>query len=233
MICRWPIGAGWRRRRPASPGDVQRAAKLLFEQSSSVAVVVIDRPAIRTADEVVAAIGSMDPRDMIRAMFETAPSRLPRSSIVRWPATTPCCPRSRRRCRRTSERLGCRSSANRSRPSPICAGCWRRGLKHFTPIESRVAGILERDYDARAADRASLAPVDLIERTTTGIRWLPEGGVKRVILAPSYFSRPYNFLMSGSDFRFFGYPVLDEALETDRPTGGAAVGRPTPPGARG
>ena len=89
--------------------------------------------------------------------------------------------------------------------------------ERFTPIESRVAGILERDYDARAGDRASLAPVDLIERTTTGIRWLPEGGVRRVILAPSYFSRPYNFLMSGSDLRFFGYPVLDEALEAIDP----------------
>ena len=53
-----------------------------------------------------------------------------------------------------------------------------------------------------------LAPVDLIERTTGGIRWLPEAGVRRVILAPSYFSRPYNFLMSASDWRFFGYPVV-------------------------
>ena len=53
----------------ALPQDVQSAAKLLFD-SLAVAVVVIDRPAIRTADDVVAAIGSMDPREMIRAMFE-------------------------------------------------------------------------------------------------------------------------------------------------------------------
>ena len=38
-----------------------------------------------------------------------------------------------------------------------------------------------------------------------------------MILAPSYFSRPYNFLMSASDFRLFGYPVSDEALEAVDP----------------
>jgi DNA-binding transcriptional ArsR family regulator len=34
-----------------------------------------------------------------------------------------------------------------------------------------------------------------------------------VILGPSYFSRPYNFLMSGGEWRFFGYPVADTALD--------------------
>ncbi len=34
-------------------------------------------------------------------------------------------------------------------------------------------------------------------------------------MAPSYFSRPYNFLLAGDDWRFFGYPVADDALEPD------------------
>jgi len=87
----------------------------------------------------------------------------------------------------------------------------------FTPIESRVGDIIERDYELRAADRETLSPVDLIERTTGGIRWLPEAGVRRVILAPSYFSRPYNFLMNAADWRLFGYPVSDDALEANDP----------------
>jgi DNA-binding transcriptional ArsR family regulator len=82
----------------------------------------------------------------------------------------------------------------------------------FSAIEDRVRAILERDYDDRAADRERLAPADLIERTTGGVRYLPEPGVSRVILAPSYFSRPYNFLMSAGDWRLFGYPVADSAL---------------------
>jgi DNA-binding transcriptional ArsR family regulator len=89
--------------------------------------------------------------------------------------------------------------------------------ERFSPIEAHVSAIQERDYDSRATDRATLAPADLIERTTNGIRWLPESGIRRVILAPSYFSRPYNFLMSSGDWRLFGYPVADEALEAIDP----------------
>lgn len=36
-----------------------------------------------------------------------------------------------------------------------------------------------------------------------------------MVLAPSYFSRPYNFLLAGDDWRFFGYPVTDDAVEAD------------------
>ena len=52
-----------------------------------------------------------------------------------------------------------------------------------------------------AGDRATLGPFDLIEQTTGGIRWLSEPGVRRVILAPSYFARPYNFLLGSADWR--------------------------------
>ena len=57
-------------------------------------------------------------------------------------------------------------------------------------VEPRVGRILQRDYDLRAGDRATLEPPALIERTTGGIRWVSEPGVRRVILAPSYFARP-------------------------------------------
>jgi DNA-binding transcriptional ArsR family regulator len=88
----------------------------------------------------------------------------------------------------------------------------RAWQKPFSEIETRVGGILERDYDDRAVDRERLAPAELIEKTTGGVRYLPEPGISRVILGPSYFSRPYNFLMSARDWRFFGYPVADTAL---------------------
>jgi DNA-binding transcriptional ArsR family regulator len=90
-------------------------------------------------------------------------------------------------------------------------------LELYQPHEDRIAAILARDYALKAEDRTSLAPVDLIERATGGIRWLPEPGVRRAILAPSYFTRPYNFLLAGDTWRFFGYPVADDALEVDDP----------------
>ena len=61
------------------------------------------------------------------------------------------------------------------------------------------------------------SPAELIERTTMGLRWLGEPGVRRVILAPSYFARPYNYLMAGADWRFFGYPLADAALDRLHP----------------
>jgi DNA-binding transcriptional ArsR family regulator len=85
----------------------------------------------------------------------------------------------------------------------------------FAEVEPRVAAIIQRDFDLRSDDRATLSGSDLVERTTSGIRLVPEPGVRRVILAPSYFSRPYNFLLGGPEWRLDGYPVADAALELD------------------
>jgi DNA-binding transcriptional ArsR family regulator len=83
----------------------------------------------------------------------------------------------------------------------------------FKKIEGRIATIGRRDFALRDADRLTMDKLDLIERTTGGVRWLPTAGISRVVLGPSYFSRPYNFLLGGDGWRFFGYPVADEALD--------------------
>jgi DNA-binding transcriptional ArsR family regulator len=85
----------------------------------------------------------------------------------------------------------------------------------FGEIEARVGAILRKDYDLRAGDRANLVGSDLVERTTNGVRVVPEAGIRRMILAPSYFSRPYNFLLGGAGWRFAGYPVADAAIDLD------------------
>jgi DNA-binding transcriptional ArsR family regulator len=69
--------------------------------------------------------------------------------------------------------------------------------------------------DRRAEDRATLTGSDLIERTTGGVRVVPDASVTRVILAPTYFARPYNYLLAGPGWRFAGYPVADAALDVD------------------
>ncbi len=85
-------------------------------------------------------------------------------------------------------------------------------LPRFRPIEARVGAMIRRDADSRVGDLVTLSATDLIERTTGGIRWLAEPGVRRVILAPSYFARPYNYALGGLDWRLFGYPIGDEAV---------------------
>jgi len=91
-------------------------------------------------------------------------------------------------------------------------GSWAEA---FATVEDRVSGILQRDYDLRAADRATLGPIELVERTTNGIRVESDPTVERVILAPSYFARPFNYLLGGAGWRLAGYPVSDDALELD------------------
>ena len=90
-------------------------------------------------------------------------------------------------------------------------------LPYYLEIEPRVQRIIARDAELRTADRATLEPTELIEHTTNGVRWLSEPGVRRVILAPSYLVRPYNFTFSGLDWRMFVYPVSDLALEPADP----------------
>ena len=86
-------------------------------------------------------------------------------------------------------------------------------LPLYGEVEPRIAQMLERDVAARKVDRASLDADALIERTTGGLRFLAEPQIRRVILAPSYFARPFNYIYQGADWRLFGYPVADAVVE--------------------
>ena len=207
--------------RASLPTDLRELAHDLIESEVwiQVAVAVVDAPAIRTAADVVAALAVVEPRGLVRRVFDDPPGDPQLAGLIDrvldgdssvLPAIAEGLPHDRREARlrllRDPEKI-----VGELR---TVLAAWE---ERFTPIEPRVAAILERDYASRAADRAALAPADLIERTTNGIRWLPESGIRRVILAPSYFSRPYNFLMSAGDWRLFGYPVADEAFEATDP----------------
>jgi len=205
----------------ALPAAVRDAAKQLFDSEICVqaAVLLVDRPQVRTAREFVDALADATPGEVIRGVFEYS-NREPEvadlidraiagddAALIALDKTLP------------DHHRQVRLEMIRQPEQTVSAmvdvlAAWS---DLFTPIEPRIAEILERDYEARTADRATLSPGDLIERTTGGIRWLPEAGVRRLVLAPSYFSRPYNFVMSAGDWRLFGYPVSDDALEATDP----------------
>ena len=90
---------------------------------------------------------------------------------------------------------------------------WR---ERFEPIEDRIARFGERDAAARRADLARLPLAEVVEQATGGVRWLPDAKIRRVILAPAYFCRPYNYVFGGGDWRMFCYPMSDAALNLDR-----------------
>lgn len=205
----------------AMPPEIAAEFKRLFESDVCihVAIIAIDRPQIRTAMDVVAAVKGTPYKDVLLGMFEEGPGDQALQALVGQalegdqsvlPAIEELLPEWKREARIEILREPEQTVAD----LVTVLSWWEEA---FSPIESRVIDIIERDYDLRSSDRETLAPVDLIERTTGGIRWLPEAGVRRVILAPSYFSRPYNFLMNAADWRFFAYPVSDDALEASDP----------------
>jgi DNA-binding transcriptional ArsR family regulator len=202
--------------RKSLPQDVQDAIELLFESELAIhaGVLLVDQPDVRTSGDVVALVESTSPTDLVGALFAEDGHDAELASLIRraiagdalaLPALKEKLPDWNRKGRIELLR------------DPIVAkerilSVLRAWQGPFSAIEARVLAILERDYDGRADDRTRLAPAELIETTTGGVRYLPEPGISRVVLGPSYFSRPYNFLMSARDWRFFGYPVADSAL---------------------
>ncbi len=88
-------------------------------------------------------------------------------------------------------------------------------LSRFSPIEDRLERLGAADVALRQPEVRSLPPDEAVERITGGLRYFAEARIRRVILAPSYFARPFNMVFQGSDWRLFCYPIGDAVLESD------------------
>jgi DNA-binding transcriptional ArsR family regulator len=203
--------------RKALDPEAQAGIAELFESELAIhaGVLLVDQPDARTSADFVDLVKASPPKELIGALFSDNYHGADVSDLIERaidgdetaiPALTEKLPEWNKKGR--LEVL--RDPAKAKRRIEGVLEAWQA---RFAEIEPRVLNILERDYDGRATDRERLAPADLIETTTGGIRYLPEAGISRVILGPSYFARPYNFLMSARDWRFFGYPVADSALD--------------------
>ncbi len=81
----------------------------------------------------------------------------------------------------------------------------------FRHQERDLLPILLRDGDAKRALQAAM-PVERVIETATGWDYLPEPGIHRVVLVPSYLLRPWSLSGERADTRIFCYPVADESL---------------------
>jgi len=81
----------------------------------------------------------------------------------------------------------------------------------FREQEPAILPILARDVEAKRALKSTMSPEQLIE-TCTGWEYVPEPGIKRVVLIPSYINRPYNSDVEHHGTRIFYFPVADESV---------------------
>lgn len=102
-------------------------------------------------------------------------------------------------------------------PPELAAGARRvvhAWLPRYERVEERVGRMLERDVSSRPVKAAATDPLGFVEQATNGIRLAAETRVRRVVLAPSYFSRPYNSLTRVGQTQLICYPVADGALDS-------------------
>ncbi len=92
----------------------------------------------------------------------------------------------------------------------------RSWLRQFRDIEDRVGRAQARDAASWQAIADTTPADELIERVTGGIRFIADTGVRKVVLAPSWFARPYNYMYGGAEWRLFCYPLGDAFLEEDQ-----------------
>ncbi len=90
--------------------------------------------------------------------------------------------------------------------------------KVYAQEEGRVLPLLHADVEAKTGLLAVLPPDEVIERATGGITVTPDAAVVQVVLAPSYFFRPYNLISEYAAVRLFVYPVDLTPGEANSPT---------------
>ncbi|MGH2400370.1 MAG: ArsR/SmtB family transcription factor [bacterium] len=72
---------------------------------------------------------------------------------------------------------------------------------------ARVLPLLRADVEAKTQLAAALPAGELVERATGGITIVPDAEISQVVLAPSYFFRPYNLISEYPGVRLYIYPV--------------------------
>ncbi|MDR7419219.1 MAG: metalloregulator ArsR/SmtB family transcription factor [Armatimonadota bacterium] len=81
----------------------------------------------------------------------------------------------------------------------------------YAPDEETVAPLLARDAAALARRAATIGAGELIEYATGGIVLEPDVPYAGVVLAPTYYFRPYNLITAYSNVRVFVYPIQTQA----------------------
>lgn len=79
--------------------------------------------------------------------------------------------------------------------------------QYFSGIAPAILDGLRRDAEAARALVGTIPSVELVERATNGLDFVPAVPVEYVLLTPQYHYRPWNLFGRGRDMWFFQYPT--------------------------
>lgn len=94
--------------------------------------------------------------------------------------------------------------------------CWYDEI--FREREPQVIPIIERDAEAKRALKPIMTPEQLVEIATRGWEYVPEVGIRHILLVPSFILRPWVASSEYHSTRIFCYPVAEESLTSDSNT---------------
>ena len=174
--------------------------------------MLVGRPEIRTASDVGNAIDAMTDAELLETMVGDLLEDAETGGITR---------RALDGDAQAVLDLQARLDLHKGRPvltrpltelAPLARQVIRYWLPRYQAVEARVGRMLESDVAARQGEDSTRDPVGFVERTTNGIRIVPDQRIRRIVLAPSYFGRPYNSLTKVGDAQLICYPIADSSL---------------------
>jgi DNA-binding transcriptional ArsR family regulator len=88
----------------------------------------------------------------------------------------------------------------------------------FRALSSEALPAMERDAEAKRRLALSVGPEQLLHQVAPGLRYAPETDVRKVVLFPTYWARPWVVSANHGDVRIFCYPIAgDGARAPDDP----------------
>ena len=81
----------------------------------------------------------------------------------------------------------------------------------FLPHEPEWRGAAERDAEVKRALVPSRSPEQLVELATRGYQYTPAPDIRRIVLFPSWWMRPWVILWEHKGAKIFAYPMLAPA----------------------
>jgi DNA-binding transcriptional ArsR family regulator len=85
----------------------------------------------------------------------------------------------------------------------------------FRAQEPGLAGPIACEAAHRRAQLAHDPPLAVVRTAASGFEYVPEEGIRRVVLVPSVVARPQLFLLDHDDTKWICTPVADECLTAD------------------